>query len=109
MLACPVSGDFLIRHRSLQPSNANERKLIHPNGLSILFKIAPSEAEKLSDQQKSSIYIVLKIKVNLKGLEPYDDAIKSTYTLESPIIELFWDDDLSLKATELSIDTMITK
>lgn len=100
---------FLLHYHNLEPANANERKLINPQrGVSILFEITPSEAEKLSEKTKE-LYLVFKTKTSLKGLENRYDRLKATFTLESPVIEIYKDDDLSLKIGELSIDTMITK
>jgi hypothetical protein len=100
---------FLLQHYNLEPANANERKLLNPHGVHILFKMSSSEAEKFSESSAKTIYLVFKIKTTLKGLEYQYTRIKANYTLESPIIEIYKDDDLTLKIGELSVDTMITK
>jgi hypothetical protein len=104
-----AQGRFLIQRHNLEPANANERKLINPRGVSILFKMSPSEAEKFSESSAKTIFLVFKIKVSLKGLERGYERIKTSYTLESPIIEIYKDEGLTKKINELSIDTMITK
>ncbi len=99
---------FLLQYQNLEPRNTNERKLIHSNGSSILFKMSPAEAEKLSEKIKN-IYMAFKIKVMLKGVSQNYDNLNASYTLESPIITLYKDDDLTLKIGEISTDTMLTK
>jgi len=104
-----VQERFLLQRYNLEPANANERKLINPRGVNILFKISPSEAEKFSESSSKTIFLVFEIKVSLKGLERVYGRIKTSYTLESPIIEIYKDEGLSKKIDELSIDTMVTK
>lgn len=100
---------FLLQYHNFEPTNANERKLVNPQkGVSILFEMTPSEAEKLSEETKG-LYLVFNTKTIIKGLEHRYDRIKANFTLESPIIEIYKDDDLTLKVGELSVDTMITK
>ena len=102
-------NDFLLSYMGLEPTNPNERKLVDPRGVSILYKMTPSEAEKLSDAQKRNIFMVFKIKATLKDLEQQYTHFKVRYILTSSIIEFFWDESLTKKITALSIDTMITK
>jgi hypothetical protein len=104
-----VQDRFLFQFYNLEPANANERKLINPRGVSILFKMSPSEAEKFSESSVKTIFLVFEIKVSLKGLERVYERIKTSYTLESPIIEIYYDEGLTKKIDELSINTMITK
>lgn len=100
---------FLLQYHNFEPKNENERKLLSPRtGVKILFEMSPSEAEKLTEKIKN-IYLTFKIKTTLKGLEHQYTRIKANYTLESPIIEIYKDDDLTLKIGEFSIDTMTTK
>ena len=104
-----VQDRFLLQRYNLEAANASQRKLINPRGVSILFKMSPSEAEKFSESSTKTIFLVFEIKVSLKGLERGYERIKTSYTLESPIIEIYKDNSLTKKIDELSIDTMITK
>ncbi|WP_339918423.1 hypothetical protein [Yeosuana marina] len=101
-------GRFLLQYHDLEPANDNERKLVNPSGLDFLFKMTSTEAEKLVERTKN-IYLVFNIKTRLKGFAYGYERIKASYTLESPIIEIYEDDDLTLKLAELSVDTMVTK
>ena len=88
---------FLLQYLNFEPKNENERKLINlRTGVKILFEMSPSEAEKLTEKTKN-IYLTFKIKTTLKGLEYQYTRIKVNYTLESPIIEIYKDDDLTFK------------
>ena len=102
-------SQYLLQYHSLEPTNANERKLINlQRGVSMLFEIPPSEAEKLSENTKD-LYLVFKTKTSIKALENQYSRLKAYFSIESPVIEIYKDDDLTLKIGELSIDTLITK
>ncbi|RDY60205.1 hypothetical protein [Flagellimonas nanhaiensis] len=100
---------FLLRWRGLQPINTSERKLMHPNGTSILYKMSPEEAETFSEKYKH-IFLVLDVMASLDGMENYRaDHLKTTYTLNSPVIEIYSDDGLTNKVGEINIETMVYK
>ncbi|MDC6363692.1 MULTISPECIES: hypothetical protein [Flavobacteriaceae] len=102
-------NDFLLRWWELQPSNSAERKLVHPNGSSILLKMAPEKAEAFSENHQT-IFLVLDITASLNGLENYRaDQLKTTFTLNSPTIMIYSDDSLTQKVGEIDISTMVSK
>ncbi|WP_411031725.1 hypothetical protein [Spongiimicrobium sp. 3-5] len=98
----------LFRFMDLQAANSNERKLVHPQGVEILYKISPEEAEKHTEETKN-LFLVFKVKVQIKGMEYNNENVHATYSLQSPIIELYKDDSLTHKFGEISIETMTTK
>lgn len=100
---------FLLQWYGLQPSNSSERKLMHPNGASILFKMSPEKAEAFSEKFQQ-LYLVFDVTGKLNGLENYRaDRLKTTFSLNSPIIEIYSDDGLNNKESEININTMVTK
>jgi len=100
---------FLLHWYGLQPSNSAERNLMHPNGTSILFKMPPEEAEHFSEKHQY-LYLVLDVTGYLNGVENYRaDQLKTTFSLNSPIIELYSDDGLTQKVGEIDINTMVFK
>ncbi len=103
-----INNGKLFRYMDLQPSNAHERKLLNPKGVEILYKLAPKEAEKLTETTKK-FFMVFKIKIAIKGMEYNYGHLDTNYTLQSTIIELFKDDSLGDKLGEISIETMTTR
>ena len=100
---------FLLKWYGLQPANSSERKLMHPNGSSILFKMSPEEAETFSEKNQQ-IFLVFDVTGYLNGLENYRaDQLKTTFSLNSPVIEIYSDDGLTKKVGEININTMVTK
>lgn len=100
---------FLLKWYGLQPSNSAERKLMHPNGASILLKMSPEKAETFSEKVQQ-VYLVFDVTGKLNGLESYRaDQLKTTFTLNSSIIEIYSDDGLTNKVGEIDINTMETK
>lgn len=100
---------FLLKWYGLQPGNSAERKLMHPNGASILLKMSPDKAETFSEKVQQ-IHLVFNVTGKLNGLESYRaDQLKTTFTLNSPIIEIYSDDSLTNKVDEIDINTMVTK
>ena len=103
------SDGFLIRYNDLEPINANERKLAHPNGIEILYPISPDEAEQFSEKSRS-IYMVFEVEVSIKGMQHEgSDQLDVGFTLNNPIISLYSDDSLSIKIGEIDITTMTSK
>ncbi|MEC8833020.1 MAG: hypothetical protein VX772_11725 [Bacteroidota bacterium] len=100
---------FLLKWYGLQPANSSERKLMHPNGSSILFKMLPEEAETFSEKSQQ-IFLVFDASGYLNGLENYRaDQLKTTFSLNSPVIEIYSDDGLTKKVGEININTMVSK
>ncbi len=100
---------FLLRWFGLQPSNSSERKLVHPNGSSILLKMSPEKAETFSETHQQ-LFLVFEVTAYVNGLENYRaDQLKSTFTLNSPIIEIYSDDGLTNRVAEIDINTMVSK
>jgi len=100
---------FLTRFMKLDAATANERKLVHPHGTEMLFKLDPGAAEELTESRRT-IFLVFQIQLTIKGMEKNNnERVDARYKLQSPIIELFTDDDLSEKIGELSIENMTTK
>ncbi|MFD1162404.1 MULTISPECIES: hypothetical protein [Hwangdonia] len=97
------SSWFSLRFYNLAPNTANERKLTSSNVSSILYKMPANNAEQFSEKTRV-IYMVFKIKVLLKGIDPYREAIKSSFSLENSTIELYDTEDLKTKIGEISID-----
>ena len=97
------SSWFFLRFSDLAPNTINERKLTSSNTSSILYKMPPNIAEQFSEKTRI-IYMVFKIKVLLKGIDPYREAIKSSFSLENSTIELYDAEDLKTKIGEISID-----
>lgn len=103
------NNGFLFQWYGLQPSNSSERKLMHPNGTSILFKMAPEDAEVFSEKHQY-LFLVLDMTGSLNGMENYRaDQLKTTFSLNSPLIEIYSDDGLTQKAGEININTMVYK
>lgn len=101
------SSWFFIRFYNLIPKTAYERKLTSSNTSSILYKMPAHIAEQFSEKTKM-IYMVFKIKVLLKGIDPYRTGIKSSFSLDDSIIELYNTEDLKTKIGEISIDENLT-
>ena len=100
---------FMLKWYDLQPANSFERKLMHPNGASILFKMSPEKAESFSEKVQQ-IHLVFDVTGKLNGLENYQsNQLKTTFTLNSSIIKIYSDDGLDNKAGEIDINTMVTK
>ncbi|MEM9001847.1 MAG: hypothetical protein AAGB24_16430 [Bacteroidota bacterium] len=99
---------FLVRYRDLEPVNANQRKLLHPQGIEILYQIPSDEAEKFSGLYKN-IYLVFDISLTIKGRHRNNsNTLNVAYQLNSQAIELYVDDSLTHKIGEILIDDMIT-
>jgi len=97
------SGWFFLRFFDLAPKTIHERKLTNSNTSSVLYKMSPDIAEQFIEKTKT-VYMVFKIKVELKGIDPYREAIKSSFSLENSIIELYDTEDLKTKIGEILID-----
>ncbi|MBQ4915461.1 hypothetical protein J8L85_13485 [Maribacter sp. MMG018] len=103
------NNGFLLRWFGLQPSNSSERKLVHPNGSSILLKMSPEKAETFSEKYQY-LFLVFDVTGQLNGLENYRaDQLKTTFTLNSPVIEIYTDDALTNRVGEIDINTMVSK
>lgn len=103
------NNGFLLRWNGLQPSNSSERKLMHPNGTFILFKMSPADAEAFSEKHQY-VYLVFDVTAYLNGVENYRaDQLKTTFGLNSSTIELYSDDGLTQKVGNIDINTMVSK
>ena len=103
------NNGFLLRWFGLQPSNSSERKLMHPNGSSILLKMSPEKAEAFSENYQY-LFLVFDVTGQLNGLENYRaDQLKTTFTLNSSVIEIYTDDALTNRVGEIDINTMVSK
>ncbi len=100
---------FLLKWYGLQPGNSSQRKLMHPNCASILLKMSPDKAETFSEKVQQ-VYLVFDVTGKLNGLENYRaDQLKTTFTLNSPVIEIYTDDALTNRVGEIDINTMVSK
>lgn len=100
---------FLLSWYDLQPANSSERKLLHPNGSSLLLPMAPDKAEDFSEKHQQ-IFLVFKVSVSLNGLENYRaDQLKTTFSLSSPVITIYGDDALTKKVAEMDIGSVEIK
>ncbi|UBZ13407.1 hypothetical protein LDL77_16165 [Flagellimonas marinaquae] len=100
---------FLLSWHDLQPANSFERKLMHPNGSSLLLKMVPEKAEAFSEKNQQ-IFLTFKVSVSLNGLENYRaDQLKTTFVLDSPIITIYSDDSLTRKVAEMDIGSVEIK
>ena len=99
------NNGFLLQWHNLQPSNTAERKLKHPNGSQLLYKLAPKEAEAFSEKYKE-LYLVFEVKATLNGIENFRaNRLKTLFTLVSPNVSMYVDDSLTEKIEELDINT----
>ena len=72
------------------------------------FKAPP--LGKAFSEKVQQVYLVFDVTGRLNGLESYRaDQLKTTFTLNSPIIEIYSDDSLTNKVDEIDINTMVTK
>jgi hypothetical protein len=101
-----TSWQFL-RFHTLAPNTINERKLTSSNTSSILYKMPVDTAEEFSEKTKI-IYLVYKVKAVLEGLDPHYESIKTSFSLENSIIELYDNEDLKTKIGEIAIDETLT-
>jgi len=100
---------FLVRFRDLEPQNATERKLLHPNGLKLLYAIAPDKAEDFAERTPS-IYLVFNIKLFIEGINlRTNHGVDVKYQLLNPNISLYRDDSLTQKIGEININSAILK
>ncbi|WP_047245631.1 hypothetical protein [Maribacter thermophilus] len=100
---------FLLKWYGLQPANSSQRKLMHPNGASILLKMSPEKAENFSEKYQY-LFLVFDVTGQLNGLENYRaDQLKTTFTLNSSVIEIYTDDALTHRVGEIDINTMEAK
>ncbi|MFS4467650.1 hypothetical protein [Maribacter sp. 2210JD10-5] len=103
------SNNFLVNFYNLEPVDSYERKLLHKNGTQILLKMSPEVAESFSKNHEY-IFMVFDIKAKIKGVKSYrNDTLKTSYSLNSPIINLYTDDSLTLNIGELDITNMTTR
>ncbi|MEM9076368.1 MAG: hypothetical protein AAGC43_04975 [Bacteroidota bacterium] len=101
--------DFLLRWSYFQPSNTAERILASPKGCQILLKLSPEEAEKLAENHQF-LLMGFSVVVSLKGIENYrSNQLKTLFSLTSSKIQIFKDDGLTQKVSEIDINSMITK
>lgn len=101
--------DFLLRWHQFQPSNTAERKLASPKGCQILLALSPGEAEKLTEKHQF-LFVVFNVVVSFEGIDNYKaNQLKTLFNLGSPQIEIFKDENLTQKISEITINTMITK
>ena len=71
--------------------------------------MSPEEAETFSEKNQQ-IFLVFDVTGYLNGLENYRaDQLKTTFSLNSPVIEIYSDDGLTKKVGEININTMVTK
>lgn len=96
-----------LRFHTLIPNTIHERKLTSSKTSSILYKIPADKAEQFSETTKI-VYLVFKVKAQLKELDPYYETIKTAFSLENSIIELYNNEDLKTKIGEISIDQNLT-
>jgi len=100
---------YLLQWHNLQPKNASERKLKHPNGSQLLFELSPERAEDFSEKYQK-LYLVFEVKVTLNGIENFRmNRLKTLFTLVSPTISMYVDDGLTNKVGELDLGSATIK